>query len=78
MNCPECGYADYLVWPSYKDCQTCLRLRNENLSRAFARHAAAHEARYPVVTADSVTDAVRLHKTTSGKFVNNLRPSDAT
>jgi hypothetical protein len=76
-KCPECGWENYLVWPSYKDCQTCLRLRIENLNRAFARHAAAREALYPVVTADNVGSAVALHKKTSGKFANSSRSSDA-
>lgn len=27
--CPECETPGYLIFPSYKDCQTCLKLRTE-------------------------------------------------
>lgn len=34
-QCPECGTRGYLVWPSYGNCQTCLRLRHEFLNQVF-------------------------------------------
>lgn len=27
--CPECETPGYLIFPSFKDCQTCLKLRTE-------------------------------------------------
>jgi hypothetical protein len=33
--CPECGWRGYLAWPSYGNCQTCLRLRLEYLEERF-------------------------------------------
>lgn len=35
-ECPECGMEGYLIVPSYRDCQTCLRLRLKQLDERFS------------------------------------------
>jgi hypothetical protein len=32
VKCPECGTKGYLIWPSYGNCQTCLKLRLDRLA----------------------------------------------
>ena len=76
-DCPECGYPDYLVWPSYKDCQICLRLRLERLDRAFARHAAAREVTFQGVNVVTATDDVAPHVNRFELSEHNSRSSDA-
>jgi hypothetical protein len=76
-DCPECGYANYLVWPSRKDCQTCLRLRLERLDRAFARHAADREVSFQGVNVATVGSDVASHANRFELFDNNSRSSDA-
>lgn len=37
-SCPECGTRGYLVWPSYGNCQICLRLRIEFLEQRWSEN----------------------------------------
>lgn len=77
MNCPECECKNYLVWPSRKNCQTCLKLRVENLERSFAKHAAARAARSPQVSVVAATDAAPSPESKYERFTDNSRSSDA-
>ena len=33
--CPECDQENYLIWPGYGKCQTCLKLRMAFIDQCF-------------------------------------------
>lgn len=40
-ECPECGTRGYLIFPSYGNCQICLRLRLEFIERVYSPPSAS-------------------------------------